>query len=137
MALLGMGFRRTALKEDLKFTAAEMVYGTTLRLPGEFFTPSTTDSLPDPPIVSISSKPNSRLFALLHPEFTNDPHTFLMDCPQQHVFIHRDGVQKPLQPPYDGPYPIVKRTDKHFTIGFNGRNDTDFDQLPQACPPRY
>jgi len=45
LILLGI---RTALKEDLKFTAAEMVYGTTLRLPGEFFTPSTTDSLPDP-----------------------------------------------------------------------------------------
>ena len=26
--------------------------------------------------------------------------------------------------PYDGPYPIVKWTDKHFTIAFNGRNDT-------------
>jgi len=45
LTLLGI---RTALKEDLKFTTAEMVYGTTLRLPGEFFTPSTTDSLPDP-----------------------------------------------------------------------------------------
>jgi len=64
-----------------------------------------------PQILSISSKPPSRQFALLHPEFTNGPHTFMMDCPQQHVFICRDCVQKPLQPPYDGPYPIVKRTD--------------------------
>ena len=30
----------TTLKEDTSSTAAEMVYGTTLRLPGEFFTPS-------------------------------------------------------------------------------------------------
>ncbi len=28
--------------------SAEMVYGTTLRLPGEFFSPSPTNSLPDP-----------------------------------------------------------------------------------------
>ena len=35
MVLLGI---RTALKEDLCCTAAELVYGTTLRLPGEFFT---------------------------------------------------------------------------------------------------
>jgi transposase InsO family protein len=35
MVLLGI---RTALKEDLHCTAAELVYGTTLRLPGEFFT---------------------------------------------------------------------------------------------------
>ena len=37
LVLLGV---RTALKEDISSTAAEMVYGTTLRLPGEFFTPS-------------------------------------------------------------------------------------------------
>ena len=42
--LLGI---RTTLKEDISATAAEMVYGTTLRLPGEFFTPSQR-SLPDP-----------------------------------------------------------------------------------------
>ena len=34
LILLGI---HTALKEDLKATTAEMVYGTTLRLPGEFF----------------------------------------------------------------------------------------------------
>ena len=34
----------TTIKQDLKCTAAELVYGTTLRLPGEFFT-STTNHL--------------------------------------------------------------------------------------------
>ena len=45
LVLLGI---RTALKQDLNSTAAEMVYGTTLCLPGEFFTPSPTNSLPNP-----------------------------------------------------------------------------------------
>ena len=45
LILLGI---RTALKEDLSSTAAELVYGTTLRLPGEFIEPSPTTSLPDP-----------------------------------------------------------------------------------------
>ena len=45
LILLGI---RTALKEDLNSTTAEMVYGTTLRLPGEFFSPSFTTSLPYP-----------------------------------------------------------------------------------------
>ena len=35
---------RTTIKQDLKCTAAELVYGTALRLPGEFFT-STTNHL--------------------------------------------------------------------------------------------
>ena len=37
LVLLGI---RTALKEDLACTVAEMVYGVTLRLPGEFFAAS-------------------------------------------------------------------------------------------------
>ena len=44
--LLGI---RTILKDDLRCTAAEFVYGTNLRLPGEFFDSSTVeDTLPDP-----------------------------------------------------------------------------------------
>ena len=45
LVLLGI---RTTLKEDISSTAAEMVYNTTLRLPGEFFTPFQTSSLPNP-----------------------------------------------------------------------------------------
>ena len=36
MALLGI---RTTLKQAYHCTSAELVYGTTLRIPGEFFTP--------------------------------------------------------------------------------------------------
>ena len=45
LVLLGI---RTVLKQDLNSTAAEMVYGTTLCLPGEFFIPPPTTSLPNP-----------------------------------------------------------------------------------------
>jgi transposase InsO family protein len=37
LVLLGC---RTAIKEDLSCTAAELLYGTTLRLPGEFVAPT-------------------------------------------------------------------------------------------------
>ena len=43
--LLGM---RTALKADLQCSAAELVYGTTLRLPGEFLDSDPSLSLADP-----------------------------------------------------------------------------------------
>ncbi len=39
---------RTAVKKDTHCTAAELVYGTTFRLPGEFVAPSTDNSLVDP-----------------------------------------------------------------------------------------
>ena len=38
LVLLGI---RTAVKEDLQCSVAELVYGTTLRLPGEFFSPAS------------------------------------------------------------------------------------------------
>ena len=44
LVLLGI---HTAVKEDLKFSTAELVYGTTLRLPGEFFSPSHPSSIND------------------------------------------------------------------------------------------
>ena len=37
------------MKEDLHYTPAEMVYGTTLRLPGQFFVPQpASETLQDP-----------------------------------------------------------------------------------------
>ena len=45
MVLLGI---RTALKEDLHCTTAELVYGTTLQLPGEFFSSMGLTDTPDP-----------------------------------------------------------------------------------------
>ena len=47
LPLIMLGIR-TALKEDLHCSAAELVYGTTLRLPGEFFDPSHSKGITDP-----------------------------------------------------------------------------------------
>ena len=44
LVLLGI---RTALKEDLGCTAVELVYGTSLRFPGEFVV-SSSDTTSDP-----------------------------------------------------------------------------------------
>ena len=106
LPLLGI---RTALKEDIASTAAEMVYGTTLRLPGEFFTPSQPNSLPDPA---------DYVFNLRSHMQTIRPHTprptlrnsNIIDglATATHMFIRHDAVRKPLQPPYDGPYLVLK-----------------------------
>ena len=131
LVLLGI---RTALKEDTLSTAAEMVYGTTLRLPGEFFTTSPTPPLPDPTDYLSQLKAHMQLLRPTPPRPTlrhSNVHPDLATA--THVFIRRDAVRKPLQPPYDGPYPVIQRTDKHFTVDMNGRQDTvSVDRLKPA-----
>ncbi len=48
LVLLGV---RTSLKEDISCTAAELVYGTSLRLPGEYVVPHGVDNT-DPALIA-------------------------------------------------------------------------------------
>ena len=131
LILLGI---RTALKEDISSTAAEMVYGTTLRLPGEFFVSSPTTSLPDPS--DFVSKLKSHFSSVRPtPPRATQRHSSLPHglSTATHVFVRHDAIRKPLQPPYNGPFPVLSRTDKHFTVQLNGRTDTiSIDRLKPA-----
>ncbi|XP_033116175.1 uncharacterized protein LOC117116277 [Anneissia japonica] len=121
IVLLGI---RTALKEDLGHCAAELVYGTTLRLSGQFFDKHSelteysnyvhrlrdimSNFYPTP----TRTNPNRKSY------ISQD----LLTC--THVFVRRDSVRKPLHHPYDGPFKVLRRADKHFVLDINGRRDT-------------
>ncbi|GBN94894.1 hypothetical protein AVEN_73930-1 [Araneus ventricosus] len=50
-----------------------------------------------------------------------------------HVFVRVDRVQRPLQKPYSGPHQVLKRTDKFFELGINGKQRTvNMDRLKPA-----
>ena len=127
-----VGQIRTALKEDLHCTSAELVYGTTLRLPGEFFTP--TQNPLNPPTYVSQLKSFLQLLRATPPRMAQrtvyvDPS--LSTC--THVFIRHDATRKPLQQSYNGPYEVLKREDKHFVVNINGRHDTvSLDRLKPA-----
>ncbi len=131
LVLLGI---RTALKEDVGATAAEMVYGTTIRLPGEFFMPAANPSSVDSSDYVSQLKTHMQQIRPSQPRTTSrKSHVSEILSTCTHVFIRHDAVRKPLQPPYDGPYPVLKRTDKHFTIDIRGRHDTvSLDRLKPA-----
>ncbi|GFR12637.1 uncharacterized protein TNCT_550401 [Trichonephila clavata] len=58
-------------------------------------------------------------------------HPALKTC--SHVFVRHDAVKNPLQTPYDGPYLVLKRTEKMFTIEKNGKHSTiNIDRLKPA-----
>ena len=50
-----------------------------------------------------------------------------------HVFIRHDAVKKPLQQLYDGPFKVLERSDKHFTLQVKGKDSiVSIDQLKPA-----
>jgi hypothetical protein len=119
LVLLGI---RTAYKEDLQLSAAELVYGETLRAPGELLAPS--------------ARPSS------HPPSYSSSATAWTSCdqPRQHA-IHTlprsstetsrirpryfyDAIRRALDPPYSVPHKVIARTDKTFKIIVRGRQVT-------------
>ena len=132
LVLLGI---RTALKADLQCSTAELVYGTTLRLPGEFFNSNPTVNLADPAdyvtqLKVTMSKLKATPVRKQSPRKTH-VHDDLSSCTR--VYIRHDGVRKPLQQPYDGPYKVLQRSDKHFTVEVKGRPEVvSLDRLKPA-----
>ena len=131
MVLLGI---RSAVKEDLNCTSAELVYGTTLRLPGSFFSPCSLDSL-DPCDYVQQLKTTMQGIRAVPPRRSS---TRIVHVPpdlftQSHVFVRRDSVRSPLQSPYDGPYRIISRTNKFFAIDVKGKQQIiSIDRLKSA-----
>ena len=141
LVLLGI---RTAVKTDLGCCAAELVFGTTLRLPGEFITPISSCEHLDPSNYVHRLKQIMQSLHPVVPRVRHRPSHLPLDLTTcTHVFLRRDAVRKPLQPPYDGPFRVVSRADKHFTLDINGRQDTVtvdrlkvayVDVIPTPCP---
>ena len=131
VVLLGI---RTAIKNDLGCSAAELVYGTTLRLPGQFVAPIDADHDMDPANYVDRLR---KFMSDIRPALTRPQHkhSFVHKdlSTTSHVFVRDDTVRKPLLPPYKGPYPVLRRTDKFFVVDLHGKHDTiSVDRLKPA-----
>lgn len=108
--LLGL---RAATKDDTGFSHAEILYGETLRLPGDMFgdcgnTPDNEANLRKH-ILNIPKRHSESNRIFVHPQLTN--------C--EKLFLRYDRVTKPIVAPYTGPHMVLKKTDKHFVIENN------------------
>ncbi|BHF83478.1 hypothetical protein SprV_0902662100 [Sparganum proliferum] len=116
---------RYTLKADIGCTAADLVYGTSLRQPGELVSPSNTLTFFEP------CSYVERLRSVMRNLCTTPPRAspansfippYLDKC--DFVLVRHDAVRRPLQPPYDGPYKVLRRSDKTVVIVRNGKTDT-------------
>ena len=130
LVLLGI---RTVIKRDIGCSTAELVYGTTLRLPGQFVAPVADAGLDPSDYVHRLQRAMCQLQTPPTRPHERAPqlHKDLLTC--QYVFVRCDRVQKPLHPPYRGPYRVISRADKFYTLDIDGKRDTvSLDRLKVA-----
>jgi len=121
---------------DLGATTAELVYGETLRLPGQFLGDQPVTTKDDDTSHLISTLRN--LFNHLQPIMgTNhdakQPFVFKDLATTSHVFVRHDGPQTIVQPPYDGSFLVLKRTGKTVQTQVKGKTvDVSIDRTKPA-----
>ena len=128
--LLGL---RTAIREDTNTSPAEMVFGTGVRVPGEFFVPNVPienehefvkqlrDTVRQAKQVTFKHK-TKNVYYVPRDLFT-----------AKRVFVRVDRVKQPLEMPYDGPFEVIKRHKKYFVVRLSkGVDSVSIDRLKLA-----
>lgn len=124
--LLGL---RTTPKEGLDASPAEMVYGETLVVPGEFFPDNSSTSNLDH-LRRIAGK-----FTPCKQTYKPTDHRYVAPdlLTSKYVFLRTDAHKSPLTPPYSGPYEVIQRKEKAFQLRIKGAADwVSIDRLKPA-----
>lgn len=129
--LLGL---RSTFEPDIEATSAELVYGSTLRLPGEFITTDDNKLPPDEFVKRFTiAMRDIQPAAANHHNTTFKPFVSPKLIDATHVFIRDDTVRPSLKQPFDGPFKIRQKNDKYFIVIRNGKeNKISIDRLKPA-----
>ena len=134
LVLLGL---RSTVKEDLDVSSAQMVFGTSLHLPGQFLDHTSLLSQPTSQYVQQLINCMSHL-QVTPPKHHDSPPVYvdrnLTTC--SHVFVRVDAKKSALSPRYSGPHKVLHRHDKYFTLALDGKiPKVSIDRLKVAYLP--
>ncbi|KAF2350629.1 Reverse transcriptase RNA-dependent DNA polymerase [Trinorchestia longiramus] len=118
---------RSLYKQDQQVTASEMMYGKTLRLPGDIVNPNLSKpfSLADQTSYAEYLKDCVRQIQYVFQRPTNTSDRLNPAFQNStYVYVCIDGVKPALTRPYEGPFRVLKRTPKYFIIEKFGKHDS-------------
>jgi len=110
---------RAAWREDLKATAAELVYGEPIRLPGQFLEERPAANPEN--LVGEFAKAVQKLRPRIKRHGTKPTFVFKDMASTTKVFVRQDAPTRALQPPYEGPYDVLSRGEKWYKIRVRGK----------------
>lgn len=126
---------RSQVKEDLGASPAQLVYGASPRIPGEFIKEAENVAQHVPFIHDLN-----RIMGNLRPSMTSDHTTCRAGYKDpkldtaKFVFVRVDSVKTPLQAPYTGPHLVLRRGDKTFRVDVNSKpKEISVDRLKAAA----
>lgn len=129
--LLGL---RSSFKPDIETASAELVYGATLRLPGEFIANEDNNFPPNEFVKEFTTAMRE-----IQPTKINHHHTTFKPfvspdlASATQVFIRDDKVRPALKQPYDGPFRVKEKFDKYYIVLRNGKETKiSIDRLKPA-----
>ena len=114
MVFLGI---RTAWREDPDCSPAELVYGSSLRIPGEFFEPTTYRDVQTSSAFLRGLQTSMNKALPLPVKNHSSQQTYMPNTLSStgYVYVRVNGHRTQLQRPYTGPFRIISTSDKHFT----------------------
>ena len=132
IVLLGI---RSTWKEDLDAAPALLTYGNNLRIPGDFFPSNSAERISPSSTFVRDLQENFRKLSLLSPVHHGTTKKYLLRdlMSAEQVYVRHDAHRGPLVRPYDGPFKVLHRSDKHFDILRNNKSTrVSIDRLKPA-----
>ena len=124
---------RNTVREGIGIAPAEILYGTTLRMPGELLVAS--------PEIKNTAEYVHQLRRYMKnlkpvpPRIATNRNVFISKdlYKTSHVFLRIDRVRGVLEKPFQGPYPVLARSKKYFKINRDGKKvNISIDRLKPA-----